>query len=56
MADENVDSSGNTAAFRAFANTPEPTVSEPSSKAPLLLGIGFAAVLVVALALWLALG
>lgn len=55
MPDENVDPSGNTAAFRAFANTPEPTVSEPSSKAPFLVGVGFAAVLVVALALWLAL-
>lgn len=56
MTDENVDPSGNTAAFRAFANAPEPTANESSSKTPLLLGVGFAAILVVALALWLALG
>lgn len=56
MSEENIDPSGNTAAFRAFANTPEPAVSEPPAKTPLFLGIGFAALLVLALALWLALG
>jgi len=56
MTAENADPSGNTAAFRAFANAPEPTESESSSKTPLLFGIAFATILVVALALWLALG
>lgn len=56
MTAENADPSGNTAAFRAFVNAPEPTANEPSSKAPLFLGIGVATVLVLALALWLALG
>lgn len=56
MSDENIDPSGNTAAFRAFASTPEPAVNEPSSRAPLLVGVGFAALLVLALALWLAFG
>lgn len=56
MSDENIDPSGNTAAFRAFASSPEPAVSEPSSRTPLLLGAGFAGLLVLALVLWLALG
>ncbi|MEV4758295.1 hypothetical protein AB0J86_24695 [Micromonospora sp. NPDC049559] len=57
MADEYVDPSGNTQAFRAFANTPERAEqAEPSSKLPLIIGVVVAAVVVIALVAWLALG
>ena len=56
MSDENVDPSGNTAAFRAFADSPEPATNAASSKTPLFIGVALAAILVLALAIWLALG
>ncbi|BCJ66555.1 hypothetical protein [Polymorphospora rubra] len=55
MPDEYVDPSGNTEAFQAFAQTTtEPT--ESSSKLPLIIGAAVAAVVVLALIGWLALG
>ena len=58
MPDEYVDPSGNTQAFRAFANSPEPAAAPaaPASKLPLIIGIAVAAVVVIALIAWLALG
>jgi hypothetical protein len=59
MSDEYVDPSGNTQAFRAFANSPEPEPAaiapESASKLPLMIGIAVAAVVVIALVAWLAL-
>lgn len=54
MSDRNVDPSGNTEAFRAFSSTPaEP---EPAAnRMPLIIGGVVAAVVIVALVLWLAL-
>ena len=55
MPDNTVDPSGNTEAFRAFTqNAPE----EPAkaSRTPLIIGVVAAAIVVVALIAWLALG
>ncbi|MEW2381726.1 hypothetical protein AB0873_06505 [Micromonospora sp. NPDC047707] len=49
------DPAGNTEAFRAFANTPEPP-APAAGRAPLLVGAVVAAVVLVVLAAWLALG
>lgn len=54
MSDNSVDPSGNTEAFRAFTdNAPEPAPA--ASRTPLIIGGIVAAVVVVALVLWLAL-
>jgi hypothetical protein len=49
------DPSGNTQAFRAFAQSTEPA-AEPSSKLPLIIGVAALAIVVIALVAWLALG
>ena len=56
MPDEHRDPSGNTEAFRAFANSPEPAAAEPPSKLPLMIGVAVAAVVLIGLIGWLALG
>ncbi|WP_262284818.1 hypothetical protein [Micromonospora sp. MA102] len=58
MAENYTDPSGNTAQFRAFVDSPEsaPAAAETPSRLPLFAGIGVAAVVVVAVILWLALG
>ena len=54
MSDNSVDPSGNTEAFRAFTNdtTPEPAAA---SRTPMIIGGIVAAIVVIALVLWLAL-
>ncbi|MDM4720585.1 hypothetical protein QTQ03_13705 [Micromonospora sp. WMMA1363] len=49
------DPSGNTEAFRAFANTPEPAAPTAVNRTPRLVGAAVVAVVLVALAAWLAL-
>ncbi|MET7967787.1 MULTISPECIES: hypothetical protein [unclassified Micromonospora] len=58
MAENYTDPSGNTAQFRAFVDSPESasTAAGTPSRLPLFAGIGVAAVVVVALIVWLALG
>ncbi|MFC0031362.1 hypothetical protein ACFFMM_17745 [Micromonospora chaiyaphumensis] len=58
MAENYTDPSGNTAQFRAFVDSPDSaaTAAETPSRLPLFVGIGVAAVVVVALIAWLALG
>ncbi|MDG4784711.1 hypothetical protein O7626_01985 [Micromonospora sp. WMMD1102] len=56
MVDQHPDPSGNTEAFRAFAQSPEAAAAEPPSRLPLIIGIALAVVVVVALVGWLALG
>lgn len=56
MRDDYADPSGNTAAFRAFVDAPEPVAAKPSMRLPLIIGAAVAVVVVAALALWLALG
>jgi hypothetical protein len=58
MPDEYVDPSGNTQAFRAFAQPPEQAAEAvaPSSKLPLIIALVVAAVVVVVLVAWFALG
>jgi hypothetical protein len=53
MSDNQVDPSGNTEAFRAFTRTTPET--EPSSKLPLVIGGVVAAVVLIAVIVWLAL-
>ncbi|WP_199562230.1 hypothetical protein [Micromonospora deserti] len=56
MAENHTDPSGNTEAFRAFANTPEPEAATgTATRMPLLVGAAAVAVVLVALAGWLAL-
>ncbi|MEV5767538.1 hypothetical protein AB0L34_23645 [Micromonospora sp. NPDC052213] len=55
MPENHTDPSGNTAAFRAFANTAEPEAPAGASRTPLLVGVAVAAVVLVALVAWLAL-
>jgi hypothetical protein len=57
MPDEYVDPSGNTQAFRAFANAPQPAAetAEPPSKLPLIIGAAAVAVVLIALIAWFAL-
>jgi hypothetical protein len=53
MSDNSVDPSGNTEAFRAFTNNaPEPA---PASRTPMIVGGVVAAIVVIALILWLVL-
>ncbi|SCG33923.1 hypothetical protein [Micromonospora halophytica] len=57
MSDEYVDPSGNTEQFRAFAHSPDSAAAaEAPSRLPLAVGAGVVAVLLVAVATWLALG
>ncbi|MGC4894195.1 hypothetical protein [Micromonospora sp. DT31] len=57
MAENQTDTSGNTAQFRAFVNTPEPAAAASGpSRLPLIAGAAVAVVVVVALVAWLALG
>ncbi|WP_199736325.1 hypothetical protein [Micromonospora sp. HM5-17] len=55
MADPHRDPSGNTEAFRAFAQSPEPVGASPS-RLPLIVGIVVAVAVLVVLVGWLALG
>ncbi|QLQ37630.1 hypothetical protein [Micromonospora robiginosa] len=58
MTENYTDPSGNTAQFRAFVDAPESATAAAStpSRLPLIVGAGVAAVVVVALVAWLALG
>ncbi|MEV0000717.1 hypothetical protein AB0H28_00315 [Micromonospora sp. NPDC050980] len=58
MTENYTDPSGNTAQFRAFVDAPEPATAASSapSRLPLIIGVAVAAVVVVVLAAWLALG
>ncbi len=57
MAENYTDPSGNTAQFRAFVDSPEPAASASApSRLPLIAGVAVAAVVVVALIAWIALG
>ncbi|GIG85938.1 hypothetical protein Pen02_08740 [Plantactinospora endophytica] len=56
MADQHPDPSGNTEAFRAFAHTPEQATAEGPSKLPLIIALAVAAVVVLVLVGWFALG
>ncbi|MFY1675414.1 hypothetical protein ACN27G_36695 [Plantactinospora sp. WMMB334] len=56
MSDQHLDPSGNTEAFRAFANPPETATAESPSRLPLVIGIAVAVVVAVALVGWVALG
>ena len=56
MSDEYRDPSGNTQAFRTFAQTPEPAAAPAQSKLPLVIGAVAAAVVLIVLVGWLALG
>nr|MDT0657776.1 hypothetical protein [Micromonospora sp. DSM 115978] len=56
MSDEYRDPSGNTEAFRVFAQQPDPAAAPTASRLPLLIGAVAAAVVVVVLVAWLALG
>ena len=51
MSDNNVDPSGNTEAFRAFTQTPQPEA--PASKTPLIITGVVVAVVVIGLIAWL---
>ena len=56
MPDEHMDPSGNTQAFRAFANSPE--AADPagsSSKLPLVAGVAVAVIAVIVVVGWLVL-
>ena len=55
MPDDVNDPSANTQAFQAWVNQ-SPAAEPARSKAPLVIGIAIAAVIVLALLLWLALG
>jgi hypothetical protein len=52
---QNVDPSGNTEAFRAFQERAEQTAAVPAaaSRTPLIIGAVVAAIVVVALVVWL---
>lgn len=54
MSDEYVDPSGNTEAFRSFAQDTESQA--PPSRLPLIIGIAVLAVVLIALVAFLALG
>lgn len=55
MSDEYVDPSGNTEAFRSFAQSPEAAEPAPS-RLPLIIGVAVLAVVLIALIVFLALG
>ena len=54
MSDKYVDPSGNTEAFRSFAQSPEAEASP--SRLPLIIGVAVLAVILIALVAFLALG
>jgi hypothetical protein len=56
MSDEYRDTSGNTEAFRVFAQKPDPAADQAPSRLPLLIGAAAVAVVVIALVAWLAIG
>ena len=56
MPDEYADPSGNTEAFRAFAQSPDPAGKPAPSKLPVIIGSAVLAVLLIALAVWVFLG
>ncbi|MET7834272.1 hypothetical protein O7600_13645 [Micromonospora sp. WMMA1998] len=57
MAENYTDPSGNTAQFRAFVDAPEPAAAAAApSRLPLIAGLAVAAVVVVGLIAWIALG
>jgi len=51
MSDNNVDPSGNTEAFRAFTQSPQPEA--PASKTPLIIGGVVVAAVLIGLIVWL---
>lgn len=55
MPSDPVDPSGNTQAFRAFTEKPEPESAPAAPKTALLLAAAVAAVVVIILVAWLAL-
>ncbi|MCZ7418887.1 MULTISPECIES: hypothetical protein [unclassified Micromonospora] len=55
MAENYTDPSGNTEAFRAFAN-PEAAPAETASRTGLIIGAAVVAAVLLALATWLAFG
>jgi hypothetical protein len=56
MSDEYVDPSGNTEAFRSFAQSAEAGTEAPPSRLPLIIGIAVLAVIAIALVAFLAMG
>lgn len=57
MPENYTDPSGNTEAFRAFAHTPEPaSPAAAPSRLPMIVGVAVVAVVLVAVAVWLAVG
>ena len=56
MSDDYRDPSGNTEAFRTFAQSPEPAAAAPTAKLPLVIGAVVGAVVLIALIGWLAAG
>lgn len=54
MSEDYVDPSGNTQQFKAFADRSEPAAPAAPSKLPLIIGAAVAAVVVLALIVWLA--
>jgi hypothetical protein len=56
MSDEYVDPSGNTEAFRSFAQAPAAEAEAAPSRLPLIIGVAVLAVILVALVVFLALG
>lgn len=56
MSENYSDPSGNTEAFRAFANSPEPAAPAAANRTPLLVGAAAVVVVLVVLVAWLALG
>ena len=55
MADNSVDPSGNTEAFRAFTQA-TPQEAPAASRTPLIIGAAVVAVVLIALIVWLAMG
>ncbi|MEV0805835.1 hypothetical protein [Micromonospora sp. NPDC050200] len=56
MSDEYMDPSGNTEQFRAFAHAEPAAPVKAAARLPLVVGAAAVAVLLVAVAAWLALG
>ncbi|MFG1775558.1 hypothetical protein ACGFIR_19800 [Micromonospora sp. NPDC049051] len=56
MVEKHTDPSGNTEAFRAFADTADPEPPAGASRTPLIVGAVVVVVVLVALLAWLALG
>ncbi|TWJ26118.1 hypothetical protein [Micromonospora endolithica] len=56
MPENYTDPSGNTEAFRAFANPAEPAAPAAASRTPLYVGAAVVAAVLIVLAVWVALG